>query len=67
MRVSSKRKKDFSGYLLVDVDDFGVHKIAYYSNRHLNRIKLFGLFYEEKLNNQKRHINIISITSSRYK
>ncbi len=52
LRFSSKRKKDFSGYLLVDVDDFGVHKIAYFSNRHLNRIKLFGLFYEEKLNNR---------------
>lgn len=52
LRFRSKKKKDFSGYLLVDVDDFGVHKIAYYSNRHLNRIKLFGLFYEEKLNNR---------------
>ena len=52
LHFSSKRKKDFSGYLLVDIDDFGVHKIVYHGNRHLGRVKLFGLFYERKLNNR---------------
>lgn len=49
IRFSSKKKKDYNGYLLVDVEDFGVHEIVYQSNTHLNRLKLFGLHYERKL------------------
>ena len=52
IRFNSKKKKDYSGYLLVDVEDFGVHKIIYQSNKHEKRIKLFGLFFEERLNNR---------------
>ncbi len=51
LQFSSTKKKDYSGYLMVDVEDFGVHKIVYYSNKHLRRIKLFGLFFEKRLNN----------------
>ena len=52
IRFSSKKKKDYNGYLLVDLEDFGVHKIIYKSNKHERRIKLFGLFYERRLNNR---------------
>lgn len=52
IRFSSKKKKDYNGYLLVDVEDFGVHKIMYQSNKHESRVKLFGLFYEGRLNNR---------------
>lgn len=52
IRFSSRKKKDYNGYLLVDVEDFGVHKIVYQNNKHQSRIKLFGLFYEERLNNR---------------
>lgn len=52
IRFNSKKKKDYSGYLLVDMEDFGVHKIIYQSNKHERRIKLFGLFLEERLNNR---------------
>lgn len=52
IRFHSRKKKDYSGYLLVDVEDFGVHKIEYQSNKHESRLKLFGLFYEERLNNR---------------
>ena len=50
---TSKGKKRYNGYLLVDVFDFGVYKIVYRSNLHESRIKLFGLFYEERLNNKE--------------
>lgn len=36
----------------MNLEDFGVHKIMYQSNKHEARIKLFGLFFEEKLNNR---------------
>lgn len=52
LRFSSKRKKDYSGYLLVDVDDFGVHKVSYHTNRHQFRLKLLGLFFEQTLKNR---------------
>ena len=52
IRFSSKKRKDYNGYLLVNLEDFGVHKIMYQSNKHEARIKLFGLFFEEKLNNR---------------
>ena len=52
VRFTSTNKKDYSGYLLVDVEDFGVHKISYQSNEHIKRIKLFGLFYELRLINR---------------
>ena len=52
IRFSSRKKKDYSGYLWVDVEDFGVHKIVYQSNKHESRLKLFGLFHEERLNNR---------------
>ena len=52
LRFTSKKRKDYSGYLLVDVVDFGVHKISYHHNKHALRIKLFGLFYEERLDNR---------------
>ncbi|MDA0779437.1 MAG: hypothetical protein O2810_01355 [Bacteroidetes bacterium] len=52
IRFSSKKKKEYNGYLLVDVEDFGVHKILYQSNKHEKRVKLFGLFYEGRLNNR---------------
>ena len=50
---TSKGKKRYNGYLLVDVFDFGVYKIVYRSNLHESRIKLFGLFNEERLNNKE--------------
>lgn len=50
---TSKGKKRYNGYLLVDVFDFGVYEIVYRSNLHENRIKLFGLFFEKRLNNKK--------------
>ena len=50
---TSNGKKRYNGYLLVDVYDFGVYKIVYRSNLHESRIKLFGLFYEERLNNKE--------------
>jgi|TARA_S200000501_G_scaffold236901_1_gene222080 hypothetical protein len=49
LRFTSKKKKDYSGYILVDVVDFGIHKISYQNNKHAIRIKLFGLFFEERL------------------
>lgn len=49
LRFTSKKRKDYSGYLLVDVVDFGVHKISYHNNKHAFRIKLLGLFFEERL------------------
>mgnify|MGYP006172488949 FL=1 len=52
VRFTSTNKKDYSGYLLVDVEDFGVRKISYQSNEHIKRIKLFGLFYELRLINR---------------
>lgn len=52
IRFTSRKKKDYNGYLIVDVEDFGVYKIEYLSNQHENKIKLFGLFYEERLNNK---------------
>jgi hypothetical protein len=52
LRFTSKKKKDYSGYLLVDVVDFGLHKISYHNNKHAFRIKLFGLFFEERLDNR---------------
>ena len=52
LRFTSKKRKDYSGYLLVDVVDFGVHKISYHNNKHEFRIKLFGLFFEERLDNR---------------
>lgn len=52
IRFNSKKKKDYSGYMLVDVEDFGVYKIIYKSNNHEKKIKLFGLFYEGRLNNR---------------
>lgn len=52
IRFSTGKKKDYNGYLLVDVEDFGVHKIVYQSNNHESRLKLLGLFYEERLNNK---------------
>ena len=57
----SRKKKDFSGYLMIDVEDYGVHNIVYQSNKHQNRLKLFGLFFERRLNNRtysfvKNHI-----------
>jgi hypothetical protein len=52
LRFTSKKRKDYSGYLLVDVVDFGVHKISYHNNKHAFRIKLFGLFFEERLDNR---------------
>ena len=52
VRFTSTNKKDYSGYLLVDVEDFGVRKISYQSNEHEKRIKLFGLFYKGKLTNR---------------
>ena len=52
VRFISSNKKDYSGYLLVDVEDFGVHKISYQSNEREIRIKLFGLYFEAKLNNR---------------
>jgi hypothetical protein len=52
LRFTSKKRKDYSGYLLVDVVDFGVHKISYHNNKHTFRIKMFGLFFEERLDNR---------------
>ena len=52
LRFTSKKRKDYSGYLLVDVVDFGVHKISYHHNKHALRIKLLGLFYEKRLDNR---------------
>ncbi len=52
LRFSSKKKKDYSGYLLVDIEDFGVHKITYHNNKHASRIKLFGLFFQQRLNDR---------------
>lgn len=52
IQFSSKKKKDYNGYLLIDVEDFGVHQIRYQNNKHQVRVKLFGLFYEERLNNR---------------
>jgi hypothetical protein len=52
LRFTSKKRKDYSGYLLVDVIDFGVHKISYHNNKHTFRIKLLGLFFEERLDNR---------------
>lgn len=52
LRFTSKKKKDYSGYLLVDVLDFGIHKISYHNNKYAFRIKLFGLFFEERLDNR---------------
>lgn len=52
IRFTSRKKKDYNGYFLVDVEDFGVHKIVYQSNKHESRLKLFGVFYEERLNNR---------------
>jgi hypothetical protein len=52
LRFTSKKRKDYSGYLLVDVVDFGVHKISYHNNKHTFRIKLLGLFFEKRLNNR---------------
>ncbi len=52
IRFRSNKKKDFSGYLLVDIDDYGVHKIEFQNNKHENRLKLFGLFFEKRLNNR---------------
>lgn len=52
LRFTSKKRKDYSGYLLVDVVDFGVHKISYHNNKHAFRIKMFGLFFEERLDNR---------------
>jgi hypothetical protein len=52
LRFTSKKRKDYSGYLLVDVVDFGLHKISYHNNKHAFRIKLFGLFFEERLDNR---------------
>ena len=52
LRLTSKKRKDYSGYLLVDVVDFGVHKISYHHNKHALRIKLLGLFYEKRLDNR---------------
>lgn len=50
---TSNGKKRYNGYLLVDIYDFGVYKIVYRSNLHESRIKLFGFFYEERLNNKE--------------
>ena len=52
IRFHSTKKKDYSGYLMVDVEDYGVHKIVYHSNKYQRRIKLFGLFFEKRLNNK---------------
>jgi hypothetical protein len=52
LRFTSKKRKDYSGYLLVDIIDFGVHKISYHNNKHTFRIKLLGLFFEERLDNR---------------
>lgn len=62
IHFGSKKKKAYSGYLWVDVEDFGVYKITYNSNHHESRFKLLGLFYEERLNNKeylfvKNHLN----------
>ena len=53
IRFSTRKKKGYTGYLLVDVDDFGVHQMVYQSNKHETRFKLFGLFFEERLNNKR--------------
>lgn len=60
---TSKGKKRYNGYLLVDVFDFGVYKIVYRSNLHESRIKLFGLFNEERLNNKEYVFIKISLTT----
>ncbi len=52
LRFTSKKRKDYSGYLLVDLVDYGVHKISYHHNKHALRIKLFGLFYEKRLDSR---------------
>lgn len=49
IQFKSKKSKGYKGTLYISAIDFGVYNMIYSNRKHLKRIKLFGVFYEDFL------------------